>query len=74
MRRLFMFRDQLTEDRIRNINRLHRELKIYFPEYMDAFGKIYGAFTLEILKVSAIPADITALGAEAIKISGIMQN
>ena len=67
MRRLFMFRDQLTEDRIRNINRLHRELKIYFPEYMDAFGKIYGAFTLEILKVSAIPADITALGAEAIK-------
>ena len=31
MRRLFMFRDQLTEDRIRNINRLHRELKIYFP-------------------------------------------
>lgn len=39
MRRLSMFRDQLTEDRIRNINRLHRELKIYFPEYMDAFGK-----------------------------------
>lgn len=25
MRRLSMFRDQLTEDRIRNINRLHRE-------------------------------------------------
>ena len=39
MRKLSMFRDQLTEDRIRNINRLHRELKIYFPEYMDAFGK-----------------------------------
>ncbi|MFR6090158.1 MAG: IS110 family transposase, partial [Anaerobutyricum hallii] len=34
MRKLSMFRDQLTEDRIRNINRLHRELKIYFPEYM----------------------------------------
>ena len=67
MRRLSMFRDQLTEDRIRNINRLHRELKIYFPEYMDAFGKIDGAFTLEVLKVSAIPSDITALGAEGIK-------
>ena len=39
MRRLSMFRDQLTEDRIRNINRLHREMKIYFPEYADAFGK-----------------------------------
>ena len=56
-----------TEDRIRNINRLHRELRIYFPEYMDAFGKIDGAFTLEVLKVSAIPSDITALGAEGIK-------
>ena len=67
MRRLSMFRDQLTEDRIRNINRLHRELKIYFPEYMDAFGKIDGAFTLEVLKVSAIPSDITALGAEGIR-------
>ena len=67
MRRLSMFRDQLTEDRIRNINRLHRKLKIYFPEYMDAFGKIDGAFTLEVLKVSAIPSDIAALGAEGIK-------
>ena len=67
MRRLSMFRDQLTEDRIRNINRLHRELKIYFPEYMDAFGKIDGTFTLEVLKVSAIPSDIAALGAEGIK-------
>ena len=74
MKRLSMFRDQLTEDRIRNINHLHRELKIYFPEYMDAFGKIDGAFTLEVLKVSAIPSDITALGAEGIKTSGMMQN
>ncbi len=45
-------------DRIRNINRLHMELKIYFPEYMDAFGKIDGAFTLEVLKVSPIPAEM----------------
>ena len=47
LRRLSMFRDQLTEDRIRHINRLHRELKIYFPEYMDAFGKIDGAFAFD---------------------------
>ena len=67
MRRLGMFRDQLTEDRIRNINRLHRELKIYFPEYMDAFGKIDGAFTLEVLKVSVIPSDIAALGIDGLK-------
>ncbi len=67
MRRLSMFKDQLTEDRIRNINRLHRELKIYFPEYMDAFGKIDGAFTLEILKVSAIPSDIITLGTDGLR-------
>ena len=67
MRRLSMFRDQLTEDRIRNINRLHRELKIYFPEYMDAFGKIDGAFTLEVLKVTAIPSEIKELGVEGLK-------
>ncbi len=67
LRRLSMFRDQLTEDRIRNVNRLHRELKIYFPEYMDGFGKIDGAFTLEVLRVSAIPSDITELGAEGLR-------
>lgn len=67
MRRLSMFRDQLTEDRIRNMNRLHRELKIYFPEYLDAFGKIDGAFTLEVLKVSPIPSDIVTLGTEGLR-------
>lgn len=67
MRRLSMFRDQLTEDRIRNINRLHREMKIYFPEYMDAFGKIDGTFTLEILKVAPIPSDIVELDEEGLK-------
>ena len=67
MRRLSMFRDQLTEDRIRTINRLHREMKIYFPEYMDAFGKLEGAFTLEVLKVAPIPSDIVALEAEGLK-------
>lgn len=34
---------------------------------MDAFGKIDGAFTLAVLKVSAISSDIAALGAEGIK-------
>lgn len=62
LRRLSMFRDQLTEDRIRYINRLHRELKIYFPEYVDAFGKIDGAFALEVLKTTPMPDDILALG------------
>ena len=55
MRRLTMFRDQLTEDRIRCLNRLHREMKIYFPEYKEAFGKIDGAFCMEILNEEPNP-------------------
>jgi len=67
LRHLTMLRDQLTEDRIRAINRLHREMKIYFPEYMDAFGKLEGSFTLEILRKAPIPEDIIELGAEGLK-------
>ncbi len=66
LRRLSMLRDQLTEDRIRNTNRLHREMKIYFPEYMDAFGKLDGAFTLEVLKVAPFPEDILKSGADGL--------
>ena len=62
-----MLRDQLTEDRIRNLNRLHREMKIYFPEYRDAFGKLDGAFTLEALKASPFPEDIVRLGEDGLK-------
>ena len=67
LRRLSMFRDQLTEDRIRNINRLHREMKIYFPEYKDALGKFDGAFCMELLKVAPFPEDIIKIGAGGIK-------
>ena len=67
IRRLNRFREQLTEDRIRTINRLHREMKIYFPEYMDAFGKIEGSFTLEVLKRVPFPEDILASGAEGLR-------
>ena len=67
IRRLSMFREQLNEDRIRNLNRLHREMKIYFPEYKDAFGKIDGAFCLEVLKIAPFPDELVALGAEGIR-------
>lgn len=67
IRRLSMFRDQLNEDRIRNLNRLHREMKIYFPEYKDAFGKIDGAFSLELLKEAPFPDELAALGTEGMK-------
>lgn len=67
LRRLQTFRDQLAEDRIRSVNRLHREMKIYFPEYQDAFGKLDGAFTLEVLKNAPFPQDILALGEDGLK-------
>ena len=67
LRRLSLLRDQLTEDRTRSLNRLHRDMKIYFPEYKDAFGKVDGAFCLELLKHAPFPGDLIALGAEGIK-------
>ena len=67
LRRLSMFRDQLNEDRIRTVNRMHREMKIYFPEYKDAFGKVDGAFSLELLKQAPFPEDLTALGEDGIR-------
>lgn len=67
MRRLSLFRDQLCEDRIRCINRLHRDMKIYFPEYMDALGKVEGAFSLALLKQAPYPDDLIALGEEGIR-------
>ena len=35
LRKLSMFREQLNEDVIRSINRMHREIEIYFPEYKN---------------------------------------
>lgn len=67
LRRLSMFRDQLNEDRIRNINRLHREMKIYFPEYKDAFGKTDGLFCLEILRKAPFPEDLLKIGEDGIR-------
>ena len=67
LRRLSMLRDQLTEDRIRYVNRLHREMKIYFPEYIDAYGKLDGIFALMILKKAPFPEDILVLGADGLR-------
>ena len=67
LRRLSMFREQLNEDRVRTINRMHREMKIYFPEYKDALGKVDGAFSLELLKQAPFPDDLISLGEDGIR-------
>ena len=67
LRSLSLLRSQLAENRIRSINRLHRLMKIYFPEYKDAFGKTDGSFAMEILKVAPFPEDIIRLGEDGIQ-------
>ena len=67
LRRLSMFRNQLNEDRIRTTNRMHREMKIYFPEYKDALGKVDSAFSLELLKQVPFPDDLIVLGEDGIR-------
>ncbi|WP_054743939.1 hypothetical protein [Cellulosilyticum ruminicola] len=42
-------------------------MKIYFPEYKDALGKVDGAFVLELLRKAPFPKDLMALEAEGIK-------
>ena len=42
-------------------------MKIYFPEYKDAFGKIDGAFSLELLKAAPFPDELAALGTGGMK-------
>ena len=67
LRRLSMYRDQLLEDRTRTLNRLHRDMMICFPEYMDAFGKIDGTFALEVIQHAPFPEDILARGADGLR-------
>lgn len=67
LRSLSLLRSQLTENRIRCANRMHRLMKIHFPEYKDAFGRVDGSFALEVLKVAPFPEDIVALGEDGIR-------
>jgi len=42
-------------------------MKIYFPEYKDALGKVDDAFSLELLKQASFPDDLTAFGEDGIR-------
>ena len=58
IRVLSSFRDEICEDKIRCMNHLHRELKMYFPEYKDAFGNNFGTFMLTLLMKAPMPDEI----------------
>jgi len=59
-------RFQLTSELTRAANRIQRWFSIYFPEYMDAYGKFDAKSSILLLKQAALPEDIIALGAENI--------
>ena len=67
LRRLSMFRDQLNEDRIWAINRMHRGNEDLFPRIQGRIWKIDGAFSLELLKEAPFPDELAALGTEGMK-------
>lgn len=67
LRNLSNFRDKLVEDRGRCVNRIHRDMRIYFPEYIEALGKKDGIFSLELIRNAPYPADICSLGIDGIK-------
>lgn len=46
---------------------MNREMKIYFMEYKDAFRKIDGAFSLEVLKLALFPENLIAFGTDGIR-------
>lgn len=47
-------------------NRIHRWLKIYFPEHGKAFGDFAGAASMALLRAAPLPTDLVGLGAEGI--------
>ena len=47
-------------------NRIHRWLKIYFPEHGDAFGDFTCVSSMAILQRAPAPADLVALGVDGI--------
>lgn len=46
---------------------MHREMKIYFPEYKDTLEKVDGAFSLELLKQAPFPDNLIAHGEDGIR-------
>lgn len=47
-------------------NQIQRWLKIYFPEYLNVFGKFDGTGSMAILTNAPTPADLVSLGPDGI--------
>ena len=52
---------------MRDVNRLHCEMKFVFPEYTEAFRKIDRIFTLTVLASTPLPSELVKLGEDGIR-------
>ena len=66
LRIMYNCRQKVVKSIIMLENQLQRWFKIYFPEYMDVFGKFSGKASIIVLEHAALPEDIIKLGAEGI--------
>ena len=67
IRGLSLLREQISEDRIRAVNRLQREIRIYFPEYTDIYADVTAVFSLKLLKGYPLPEDMAEAGESGLR-------
>ena len=66
LRTAFTRRCEVNEQLTRITNRIKRWFDIYFPEYLEVYGKVTAVSGMLVLKKAPLPKDIVALGAEGV--------
>ena len=67
LRELELFRERVSEDRIRDINRLCQEMDKYFPEYRRIYKEVDKTFSLVVLAKAPLPEDIVRIGEDGVR-------
>ena len=67
LRELELFRERVSEDRIRDINRLCQEMDKYFPEYRRIYKEVDKVFSLAVLAKAPLPEDIVRIGEDGVR-------
>ena len=62
-----LFRERVSEDRIRDINRLCQEMDKYFPEYRRIYKEVDKTFSLVVLAKAPLPEDIVRIGENGVR-------
>ena len=66
LREVMTSRDRIVKELNAATNRIHRWLKIYFPEYLTVYKKFDSISGFMVLKEAPLPKDIVKIGAEGI--------